>query len=102
MARVRANPQTSLYETTIENPELVKALDLREKLKGDVASAKKRLEDATARAHAIIAELDISDAPVRVGRYVIAEKRRPGRTVQSFEVQPKVQISISLLPEDLE
>lgn len=92
-------PQTSLYEKEIQNDELVKALELREKLRGDVAAVKKRLDDADTRARGIIAGLDIADAPVRCGKWLLVEKRRPGRTVESFEVAPKVSVQISLLPE---
>lgn len=92
-------PQTAIYETTLDKPELEKALEQREKVKADAGEARKRFKDADERAKGIIATLDLGDAPVRVGNFVITERSVAGRSV-AFETGPTSRITISLLDEE--
>lgn len=92
------NPQTSLYETTIENPELEALLDRRATLK---EKASKATKEAAAAHEAVVTELDrldIADAPVRIGRWVVALRPVAGRSV-SFETGATERLVIKPLPE---
>lgn len=93
------NPQTSLYETTIEDADLEKELEQRQKLKEDKGNAIKRFTDQNDRVKAKIAALDLGlGAPVRVGRFVISESQVAARAVAS-ETSPTSRLNVSLLPE---
>jgi hypothetical protein len=98
LTTTEARPQTSIYETEIDNDELEKVLEDREKAKAARGDAQKAYKDADDQAKALIRSLDIADAPVRVGRFVVSERQVAGKTV-SFETQPTTRVQISLLDE---
>lgn len=96
---VSARPQISIYEQTIEDPELEAALERREVLKAAASEARKSLTEATDSIKTTVKALDVADAPVRVGRFVISQRRIAAKSV-SFETAPTERLSIRLLPED--
>lgn len=99
-ANAAENPQTSLYETTIENAELEALLEKRDELKTKAAGARKRFEAVDVEAREAIEKLDIADAPVRIGKYVVKVVQTSTRTVESFEVAGGSRLKISPLPLD--
>jgi len=96
---MRPQAQTSLYETTLEDPDLEAALEKREKAKASAANARKRYTEADGAAKALADAHDIADAPVRVGRFVISRRQVAPRSV-AFETAGSERIAIGLLPED--
>jgi hypothetical protein len=97
-ASAAADPQTSLYETTIDNPELEGLLENRDKLRAAAAQARKRATAAHEAVRQQIETLDIADAPVRIGRFVVAMRPVSARSV-SFETAPTMRLVIKPLPE---
>ena len=94
------DPQTSIYETVIDDPELAAALEERLKRKTSVANANKRYRQIDETVKARLEELDLGDeAPVRIGRFIVTRKRTAGRSV-SFETEPGARLWIKLLPEE--
>jgi hypothetical protein len=99
MPGLRAVPQTSIYETTLDNAELEQALETREKLKARAGAVRKQYADADEVAKAFIKTLELGDgAVVRVGRFVIADKPVAARSV-AFETEPTRRISIKLIKD---
>ncbi len=98
---LRAVPQTSIYEVTIENDPLEQALEDREKLKIKASDARRAFADKDESTKtAIDVELELGDdAPVRVGRSVLTRKTSASRSV-SFETQPKTRIAIKKLKDE--
>lgn len=92
-------PQTSIYETTIDDAALEQLLEQRQTLKDKRADANRKYKETTDLVKLKITELDLGDAPVRVGRFVISEKTIEARSVQ-FDVDASSRLQISLLPED--
>lgn len=95
----RSNRQTSIYETTIDNPALAELLDEREEAAAAKKTAKKTYDELDKKAKAIIETLDLGDAPVRVGNFVITRKMFEGGHV-AFEKNASTRTYISLLGED--
>jgi hypothetical protein len=97
---VRLNPQTSLYEREVENEQLERALEEREKLKARVAKARKSYAEADEWAKGLLGEVQLGDgATVRVGRFLLTRRAVAARSV-AFETQPASRLTISLLPEE--
>lgn len=93
------SPQTSLYETEINDEILEKKLEQREDLRGKASEAKALYEEANENARLHISGIDLGDdAPVRVGRFIIVRRMAPPKSV-SFETEAKLQTKISLLPD---
>lgn len=103
-SRSRRRAQTSIYETTREDPELEAALRSRESKKSALGTAKQNFETADSKAQGLIAKLELGDnAAVRVGDFVITATRTKGHTVQSFEVASTQRIRVKPLdPEPAE
>lgn len=96
-----AQPQTTIYETEIENPDLERVLETREKLKEKKGESVKQYKTADDQAKALIEGLDLGeDAPVRVGRFVVKRTSVASRSV-AFETDPTSRLQIRLLPEDV-
>jgi hypothetical protein len=96
-AAAEANPQTSLYETTIDNPELEVLLENREKAKNSAKALSKKARDADAAAKVALEGLDLGEAaPVRIGRFIVTLRAVPSRKVQ-FETDPTTRLNIKLL-----
>ena len=91
-------PQTSLYETTIENPELEALLDERQAKKDRASKAAKEAKSVHERVLEEVEKLDIADAPVRVGRWVVARRPVAARSV-SFTADATDRLVIKPLPE---
>lgn len=96
---VKTDPQTSLYETVIDDPALEEKLEQRETLKGKARVAGKWFREKDEAVKADLGELDLADAPVRIGRFVVARREVAGRSV-SFETNPSARISIKTIVED--
>lgn len=94
-----AQAQTSLYETEIDNPDLEALLETRQKAAEDRVALNATHKQATEDAKKIIETLDLGDAPVRVGRFLLKPKHREQET-RSFIVPAKDTVQISLLPAD--
>lgn len=95
-----AKPQTSIYETTIENPDIEDALEKRDQLRERASEARALFKEADDAAKAKLAALDLgNDAPIRCGRFVITRRMREARSV-SFETEASVQLRISTIGDD--
>jgi len=100
MAHLRAVPQTSLYETTLENPEIEQALKARESAKDKAREARHNLKVLDDRAKGLIEVLELGDdAAVRIGDFVVSRKPVKGRSV-SFETAPTTRLWIKALPPE--
>jgi hypothetical protein len=94
------DPQTSLYEVTVEDDELEKLLEQRQDAKEAATVARTHYNTADDAVKAKLSTLDLGDgAPVRVGRFVVARRPVKGRAV-SFETGDTTRLTISLLPDD--
>jgi hypothetical protein len=94
------NPQTSLYETTIDNPGLADQLARRQKLKDAAAKAGKDYRAANDAVKTALEQLDLgADAPVRIGDFVVRIAPVASRSV-AFETSPTQRLVISPLPEE--
>lgn len=91
-------PQASIYETTIENAELEEALEEREKAKTRATAERKKFRERDEAAKALVATLDLADAPVRVGRFLLTQSEVAGRSV-AFETEPSTRLRIRLLED---
>lgn len=97
---MRPQAQTSLEETTIENPTLEEALEKRERQRQRAAAARKSYREADERAKVLVDDLSLDDdAPIRVGRFVLSRHRVSGRMV-AFETDPSTRLTIRLVKED--
>lgn len=95
-----AQPQTSIYETTIENADLEAALERREQAKAKAGAARGEFKQADDHAKALIENLDLGDdAPVRVGGFVITRRQVPGGVV-SFEKNASTRTYIRPIGEE--
>jgi hypothetical protein len=96
---VTSQPQTAIGETPIEDVALEAALEAREKAKDAASKARKAFKEVDDDAKARIRQLELGDAPARVGRFVIGERDVPGRSV-SFESEPATRITIRLAKDE--
>jgi|KBSMisStandDraft_5_1062788.scaffolds.fasta_scaffold18553_6 hypothetical protein len=92
------DPQTSLYETTIDNPEIEALLEERAKRKATASEAGKRARTAHDRVIEELEKLDLADAPVRIGNYVVARRPVKARHVE-FTAEATSRLVIKPLPE---
>lgn len=97
MSSATLQAQITLYETTLEDPELEQLLEKREVAKELSTHHRKTFAELNDDAKVRIKDLDLGDAPVRVGRFLISEREVSGRNV-SFETAPSSRVQISLLP----
>lgn len=91
-------PQQSLYETTIEDAELEQLLDDRAKAKDAASKANKRARRLDEAARAKLETLDLADAPVRIGNYLVAYRPVAARQV-NFTAEATSRLVIKPLPE---
>lgn len=97
---VADTPQTSIYETTIDNDVVEAALEQREAHRQKKSEANALFKEADDRVKAAIANLDLGqDAPVRIGRFVITRTMTKAKSV-SFETDAKVRYRIGTIGED--
>lgn len=95
-----AKPQTSIYETTIDDPDIEKQLEQRDALREKASEARALFKEADDKAKAQLSGLDLgTDAPVRVGRFVVTRQVRAARSV-SFETEASVQLRIRTLGDE--
>ena len=100
MTTAAPDPQTSLYETELEDPDLEAALEKRQTLKDERKALNKTFQDADAVAREKIEKADLGvDAPVRCGRFVVRLGQVKARVV-NFETDPTTRLFISTLPDE--
>jgi hypothetical protein len=100
LATATRQPQTSIYEQELSNPELEAALEQREKRKASASAVQAKYKEADDEAKALIAQLDLGDGTVvRCGRFLIARTAMAGRQV-SFETEPSSRLQIRLISEE--
>lgn len=94
MANARRDSQTSIYETTLDNPELEAALRTRDAMASRRSTAQHNYDQANERAQNLIRDLDLGDGTVvRVGDFIISSKMDKGRDV-AFKTDPQMRIRI--------
>jgi hypothetical protein len=90
-------PQISLYEKEITDKTLEKALDRRQALREERKELNRQIRDAEGSVSEKIQELELGEeAPVRVGRYLIALRRTEAKDV-AFTRGGGTRLQISLL-----
>jgi hypothetical protein len=90
----RREAQTSIYETTLEKPELEEALKVRESMDERRSTANHNFKNADERARKLIDDLELGDdTVVRVGDFIISSKMAKGRDV-AFKTDPQLRIRI--------
>jgi len=95
----RRQPQTAIYETTLEDPELEEALKTRHSMGDRRSTANHNFKVADDRARKLIAAKDLGDGvTVRVGDFLISQKPVAGRSV-SFETEPTTRVRIKPIKE---
>lgn len=88
-------PQTAIGEQQISNDVLEQALEARQAVKERRSALNAEYKEADDRAKALAAQVEFEEGvPVRVGRFVLVKKTRPGHAV-SFETETKIQLVIS-------
>lgn len=90
--------QTSIYETTLDNPDLEQLLERRQKAKDERSKTAAKFKEVDDLCKFKVTELDLGDAPVRVGRFVLTPKTIKARSV-SFETEESHRVQISLLDD---
>lgn len=99
MSSASRNAQTSIYETTIENPELEQALTTRESMVSRRSTANHNFKNADEQARRLIEKLELGDdTVVRVGDFIISAKMAKGRDV-AFKTDPQLRIRIKPVRE---
>lgn len=96
---LRAVPQMALDETTVEDAKLEAALESRQRSKAEASDARAEYSKADEHARSLLAQLELDEGPVRIGRFRIERKRSEARSV-SFETEAKERIAIALVEDD--
>lgn len=96
---MNAQPQTTIYETTIDNAKLEELLENRQGLKAKKSDATKKFKEANDDVKAMVRTLDLGDAPVRCGRFVITEKAIEEKHVE-FDRSAGSRLQISLIADE--
>ena len=95
----RRESQTSIYETTLDKPELEEALKVRESMADRRSTANHNIKNADERARKLIDDLELGDdTVVRVGDFIISSKMAKGRDV-AFKTDPQLRIRIKPVKE---
>lgn len=89
----RPQPQTALDEHVIEDELLEKALEAREGAKANALAARKAYGKAHDAVKGHLERHDLSEGPLRVGRFVVTARELEGRSV-AFDVEPSTRVSI--------
>lgn len=84
MHEVQQNPQLGLYETTIEDEELEQLLVRRAAAKQKAAAARKTASAIDEEVRERVERLDLADAPVRIGEFVVSWREVPASPI-AFE-----------------
>lgn len=91
----RVDGQDGLFDREIENPELLEALEAREKVKASRSALNAKFKEADEQAKGLIAGLGIGlDDVVRVGRFRLQKSKVDGKSV-AFETEPSERLTIS-------
>ena len=77
----QAKAQTSIYEKVIEDDRLEGLLDERAQKKAAAAAAAKKAKEIDVAVKLELEKLDIADAPVRIGNYVVSYSDVAARSV---------------------
>lgn len=94
-----ADDQQGLFDRVIENGDLLKALEDREKVNASRKALNAKFKEAHEVAKGIIATLALDDGTVvRCGRFRIEKSGVSARSV-AFETDPTSKLTISLLDD---
>lgn len=97
---MNAQPQTSIYEKLVEDPELESLLEKRQTAKEQAAAVRKKYTDADVAAKESLGWLELGiDAVVRVGRFAITMRKTAPKSV-SFETAAGERLAIRLLDDE--
>jgi hypothetical protein len=92
--------QTALDETVLDDRELEKILEDRERAKGAASEARGKFTTVDEIARAKITDLGLTDGDaVRVGRFRVTQSRVEARTV-NFETQPTSRLKINATDDE--
>jgi len=91
---VAAQPQIAIDERVVESPELEAALEAREVAKAAAGEARAALKAAHDKAVGLIGELELGEAPVRVGRFRLTVRKVEARSV-AFDTEPTTRLTIT-------
>lgn len=93
-----ADPQTSIYETVIEDESLEQAIEAWFAKKKRANTARKDADTAKEIVSEKVDALDLGiDAPVRVGRFVVSIRDVEPRSV-SYETEQKKRLVVKPIP----
>jgi hypothetical protein len=93
--RAESDDQLAFDEKVIEDPDLEKALEDREKVKSQRAALNQKYKEAHESAVDLIDELDLTeDVVVRCGRFRLSVSRVASRSVE-FTTSPTERLNIS-------
>lgn len=92
----RNQAQLALDETVVEDPELEKMLDERQKRKDSMTALRLQYEEADKLVAGRIAQLELTEGAVRVGRWRIEKVHVPARRVEAFDTTEKDRVKIDL------
>ena len=67
-------------------------------MKAQAKAVRAKFRDADLAVKELVATLDLADAPVRVGRFLLTQSEVAGRSV-AFETDPTTRLSIRLLED---
>lgn len=94
MASARRNSQTSIYETTLDRPDIEEALRTRDSMSSRLSTARHNYEQANEKAQKMLQDLDLGDGTVvRIGDFIVTSKMDKGRDV-AFKTDPQLRIRI--------
>ena len=96
---VAAQPQTAIGEHVVEDAELEAALEAREQAKAAASEARKTFAAADEAAKGRIHELDLGEGRARCGRFVIAERDLPARSV-AFDTEASTRVTIRVAKDE--
>jgi hypothetical protein len=91
---VGAQPQIAIDERVVESAELEAALEAREEARAALREARAAFKAADEPARGLIAALELSEGPVRVGRFRLVVLEVEARSV-AFDTEPTTRLTIT-------
>jgi hypothetical protein len=91
---VAPQPQISIDERVVESPALEASLEAREVAKAALAEARAAFKVEDDKARGLIAELELGEAPARVGRFRLVVRPVEARSV-AFDTDPTTRLTIT-------
>ena len=100
MAALRSVDQLGFDEQTINDPDLIAALEARENVKERLSEVRKTFNEATEKANGEIAKLELPEGGiVRAGRFRVTRTAIPAKVV-SFETAASSRVRIAVVDDD--